>query len=312
MEVRIGTSGWSYPSGDGTWNGVFYPPRGRGHRPRGFDELAFYAEHFDTVEVNSSFYRPPEARITRRWVERTPDHFLFSLKLHQQFTHPKMFHAATGRHTRTVAQTDVDRFLVGADPLASAGKLGALLAQFPPSFKQDDRSLAYLEWLLRRLDGWPVAVELRHRSWSDRVGDTLTRLNQLGAAWVQIDEPKFRFSIQQNQLPNVESFYYMRLHGRNAERWWRHDVAEQRYDYLYSEAELRPFAQTADAAQRLVKKLYLYLNNHFAAKAVANAVSLKAMLRQPIPGTYPPAFIERYPQVANLVRAKTPDRSTVP
>ena len=95
---------------------------------------------------------------------------------------------------------------------------------------------------------------------------------------MQIDEPKFRLSIAQNHLPNVESFYYMRLHGRNARKWWRHDRAEERYDYHYSTAELQPFRDTADAAARLVKRLYLYMNNHFAAKAVANAATLKHQL----------------------------------
>jgi uncharacterized protein YecE (DUF72 family) len=105
MEVRVGTSGWSYPSGEGTWNGIFYPARGRGNRPRGFDELVYYAEHFNTVEVNSTFYRPPSAAVTRRWVERTPSDFVFSLKLHQQFTHPKMFQAATGAAAWSVSLT---------------------------------------------------------------------------------------------------------------------------------------------------------------------------------------------------------------
>ncbi len=312
MEVRIGTSGWNYPSGAGTWDGIFYPARGRGKRPRGFDELSYYAEHFDTVEVNSTFYRPPESRITRRWVERTPDSFRFSLKLYQQFTHPKMFQASTGASDWSVTSADVDRYLAGADPIAASGRLGVLLAQFPPSFKQDDQTLSYLDWLLRRCEGWPVAVELRHRSWSDDVSQTLTRLNGFGAAWVQIDEPKFRFSIQQNQLPNVEGFYYMRLHGRNAQKWWRHEAAEQRYDYLYSDDELTPFARTADASRRLVKKLYLYLNNHFAAQAVANAVSLKKMLNMPVEGRYRPAFVERYPHLADVVETEAPDLLGVP
>jgi len=94
----------------------------------------------------------------------------------------------------------------------------------------------------------------------------------------------------------------MRLHGRNAEKWWRHDTAEQRYDYLYTDAELAPFARTADAVRQLVTKLYLYMNNHFAAKAVANAVSLKAALGEPITGDYPRAFVERYPQIRNHVQ----------
>src|SRR5439155_17357533 len=134
-------------------------------------------------------------------------------------------------------QADLDEFRGGIEPLASAGKLGALLAQFPPSFKDSDASREYLTGLLRAFTGYPVAVELRHRSWSDRIGETLSLLNEWGAAWVQIDEPKFRFSIRQNYLPNVRGFYYMRLHGRNAAQWWRHDKSEDRYDYLYSSEE---------------------------------------------------------------------------
>ena len=97
--------------------------------------------------------------------------------------------------------------------------------------------------------GYPVAVELRHRSWSDGIAETLALLNGFGAAWVQIDEPKFRFSIRQNYLPNVEGFYYMRLHGRNAAKWWRHEKSEDRYDYLYSADELKEFSETADARE---------------------------------------------------------------
>ena len=141
-----------------------------------------------------------------------------------------------------VTQSDIDEFRAGIEPLASAGRLGALLAQFPASFKNDARSRDYLAQLLRAFGDYPIAVELRHRSWSDAIGDTLALLNGFGAAWVQIDEPKFRFSIRQNYLPNVTSFYYMRLHGRNAAQWWRHDKSEDRYNYLYSADELKEFS----------------------------------------------------------------------
>ena len=291
--MRIGTSGWSYPSGAGTWNGVFYPPKRRGRRAAGFDELSYYADHFDTVEVNSTFYQVPTPKVTRSWVARTPHGFEFSLKLYQKFTHPEMFKAATGATDTTVVAADVDAFRAAVEPIQNAGKLGVLLAQFPPSFKNQPVTRGYLEWLVSSLADCPVAVELRHRSWSDDVGSTLTLLNHLGAAWVQIDEPKFRFSIAQNSLPNVTTFYYMRLHGRNAQKWWRHDRAEERYDYLYSPAELASVAETADAASRLVKKLYLYLNNHFAAQAVANAVALKHQLDMPVDGEYPPPRVCR-------------------
>ncbi len=159
--------------------------------------------------------------------------------------------------------------------------------------------------MLRAFSGYRVAVELRHKSWSDRLGETLALLNELGAAWVQIDEPKFRFSIRQNYLPNVDGFYYMRLHGRNAEKWWRHDKSEDRYDYLYSADELREFSDTADAARTLVKKLYLYTNNHFSAKSVANAVMIKKQLDEPIEGTYSDAFLARYPEAAGVTPSRT-------
>ena len=134
-------------------------------------------------------------------------------------------------------------------------------------------------------------------------------MNGFGAAWVQIDEPKFRFSIRQNYLPNVKGFYYMRLHGRNVEKWWRHEKSEDRYDYLYSPEELKEFSETADAARRLVKKLYLYTNNHFSAKSVANAVMIKKQLGEPIEGEYPPEFTARYPDLAGIIPSRTSSES---
>jgi uncharacterized protein YecE (DUF72 family) len=262
---------------------------------KGFDELAYYAEHFDTVEINTTFYGQPQANVSQTWADRTPRDFEFSLKLYRKFTHPD---------TPGVPEMDdagIDEYRRGIEPLAAAGKIGALLAQFPPSFKQSPQSQAYLDALLHRFHDYPMAVELRHRSWSDDFNATLSLLNARGAALTQIDEPKFKVSIRQNQLPNVTSFYYMRLHGRNAAQWWKHDKSEDRYNYLYSADELKPIAETADAARRLVKKFYLYFNNHFAAKGVVNAVMIKNQLGQPITGGYPKAFIDAYPHVAGIL-----------
>ncbi|HEV3216023.1 MAG TPA: DUF72 domain-containing protein [Vicinamibacterales bacterium] len=320
--LRIGTSGWNYPAGKGTWNGIFYPSAGpaksRGGAGRGapapkFDELAFYAEHFDTVEINTTFYGQPKPDIAAGWARRTPQGFEFSLKLYRKFTHPAMYEKATGRadaHSDVpgvpiLDETEIDVFRRGIEPLADAGKVGALLAQFPPSFKQSPQSRDYLDALLSRFSGYPVAVELRHRSWSDDFAATLTLLNSHNAALTQIDEPKFQVSIRQNQLPNISGFYYMRLHGRNAAQWWTHDKSEDRYNYLYSADELAPIAETADAARRLVKKFYLYFNNHFSAKAVANAVMIKRQLGEPIDGLYPPAFLEAYPHLKGVVKDYT-------
>ncbi|MEO6212819.1 MAG: DUF72 domain-containing protein [Vicinamibacterales bacterium] len=301
--VLIGTSGWSYPRGEGTWNGLFYPAAGK--RPRGsgrFDELRFYAEHFNTVEVNSSFYRIPSAATARSWAERTPSGFAFSLKLFQKFTHPEMFHKATGADPSDLAQKDVDEFRAALDPLASAGKLGALLAQFPASFKNEPNTRGYLAWLLERFGQYDLAVELRHKSWSDEPRDTLQMLAEHGAAWAQIDEPKFRLSIRQNLVPNVRTFYYLRLHGRNAAQWWAHEKSEDRYNYFYTADELEPIAEAAKEASREVKKAYLYANNHFSAKSVANAAILKHQLGQDVPGEYPEEMVRAYPDLKGIVK----------
>ncbi|MBA3888333.1 MAG: DUF72 domain-containing protein [Acidobacteria bacterium] len=306
--IRIGTSGWSYPTGKGTWNGIFYPvPPGRRTRGAGkFDDLRFYAEHFDTVEINSTFYGVPAAATVKGWTERTPPGFEFSLKLYQKFTHPGMFAKSTGQDPFDLGRKDVDEFRAAIEPLAAAGKLGALLAQFPASFKNEPNARGYLEWLLVRFHDYPVAVELRHKGWSDDPVETLQMLDAFGAALAQIDEPKFRLSIRQNLLPNVKTFYYLRLHGRNAAHWWNHDSSEDRYNYLYSADELRPFAEAAETASRQVKKAYLYTNNHFSAKSVANAAILKHELGQELPGEYPEAFIERYPDLKGLVKLLPP------
>ena len=269
--------------------------------------------------MNSTFYGQPRVEVCRGWATRTPPTFDFSVKLYQKFTHPRMFRervtSALPEDVRgetdlveTLArpnQADLDAFRRGIEPLASSGKLGALLAQFPASFKNDEPSGGYLAELLRAFAGYPVAVELRHRSWSDRLGDTLTLLNGFGAAWVQIDEPQFTFSIRQNYVPNVKGFSYMRLHGRNAENWWRHDKAEDRYNYLYSAEELREFTETAAATAQLVKKAYLYANNHYSAKSVANAAMIKQQLGEPIDGEYPPEFVDRYPELAGIVQVRS-------
>jgi uncharacterized protein YecE (DUF72 family) len=191
-------------------------------------------------------------------------------------------------------------------PLRESGRLGPLLAQFPASFKATPEAIAYLEWLTRQLGGLPLAVELRHRSWSDARRETLELLDAARAAWVLIDEPKFRSSVWQSPSVFVEElrdrpWAYVRLHGRNAAQWWDHESSEDRYNYLYSPEELEPFVDVAAAAAALGKKLYLYANNHFAGNAVANAAQVRARLGDPVQAPFPRSFIERFPQLAGVV-----------
>jgi uncharacterized protein YecE (DUF72 family) len=253
--------------------------------------------------VNATFYRQPTAHASRGWAERTPADFEFAIKLYQKFTHPDIT-----RDKTPIGQEDVDQFKAGIEPLAAATKIGALLAQFPASFKLGPETLDYLDWLLETFRDYPVSVELRHRSWSDDLQTVFRLLNHHGAAWTQIDEPKFRFSIEQDLLPNVKTFYYMRLHGRNAAQWWKHENSEDRYNYLYTEGELKPFANALKSARVQVKKLYAYLNNHFAAQAVADATVLRHMLDEPVTTPMPAELVERYPMLEGKVTALPPTR----
>jgi len=273
--IYIGTSGWSYPKGEGTWQGFFYPA-GK------INELEFYSQFFNTVEVNSSFYRPPEPSIVHNWVKRTPPGFLFAVKLWQKFTHPGMFKAATGE-TAAISPEDVDVFCRALEPLAKAGKLGALLAQFPPSFKNDDYSRRVLAALARTFGQYPLAVELRNRCWSDDPR-TAQILRENNIAWVQIDEPKFSSSVAAD-VPVTADMAYFRFHGRNAKDWWTGDN-ETRYKYYYSPVEIAGLAERVKAAAEKTKLLFAFFNNHWQAYAPKNAGDLKKALQLPLPGMF--------------------------
>lgn len=306
--IRVGTSGWSYPSGRGTWKGLFYPASpGRSTSDRAFDALAYYAERFDTVEVNSTFYRvqPPQTAIG--WSRRTPAGFLFAIKLFQKFTHPERYLKKTGLDPWDLGRKDIDEFRAMLDPLAAAGKLGPLLAQFPPSFHDEPAAREYIDWLLETFRDHQMAVELRHRSWSDAAAGTDALLARHRAGLVLIDEPRFESSIALSPslvtAADPSRPAYLRLHGRNAAAWWRPEQSEDRYNYLYSREELKPFVEIASEAATSGRQVFVYMNNHFSAKAVANAAIIKADLGQPVDGEYPEAMIDRYPELAGIVRA---------
>jgi len=269
-KIYIGTSGWSYPGGEGSWAGHFYPA-GK------VNELEYYSRFFNTVEINSSFYRPPDPEHVRRWVLRVPSDFVFTAKLWQKFTHPRMYQAATGK-AAAIAGEDVDLFRRSLEPLAAAGKLGALLAQFPPSFRNDAPGKQILYAVARTFREYGLAVELRQRSWSDDAG-TAQLLRENGAAWVNIDEPRFEFSIG-GDLPLTSDTGYFRFHGRNAETWWRGN-SETRYRYLYSPEEITELADRIKTVSARVGVLFAFFNNHWQAYAPRNAVDMKKALQLP-------------------------------
>lgn len=284
--IYVGTSGWSYPTGEGKWDGVFYP------KGKEVDHLEFYARFFNAVEVNSSFYRPIFPNVAKSWAKKTPAGFRFTAKLYQKFTHPKMFEESTGKPAE-IDLSDFDQFKAGLEPLAESGKLGGLLAQFPPSFKRDEGTETYLEDLMNRFREYPLAVELRHRSWTDSP-ETFRLLESQGVSWCVIDEPKFKTSI--GDVPVTAKLGYFRFHGRNAKEWW-HGDRETRYNYLYSPQELKNLAGEVKEVTERAGDSYVFYNNHYGAKAVVNALQMRLEFGQPVTAQVPESLLERYPEL---------------
>ena len=269
-KLYIGTSGWSYPKGEGTWTGYFYP-KGK------IIELEYYSQFFNTVEINSSFYRPPNPGYVYNWVRRVPGDFLFTVKLWQKFTHPRMYEEATGREA-VISQDDVDLFNHSIDPLLKYGKLGALLAQFPPSFKNDSFGQQKLGAVIKTFGKYRLAVELRHHSWSDDE-NTANLLRADNVSWVHIDEPKFKSSVAE-EVPLTSDTSYFRFHGRNTEMWWRGDN-ETRYKYLYSPEEIDDLASKVKTAAGQTSVTFAFFNNHWQGYAPRNAIDMMRKLELP-------------------------------
>jgi uncharacterized protein YecE (DUF72 family) len=270
-KLYIGTSGWSYPKGEGTWTSYFYPT-GK------INELEYYSQFFNTVEINSSFYRPPNPGYVYNWAKRVPEGFVFTVKLWQKFTHPKMYKEATGEEA-AISQKDVDLFNDSIEPLVKYGKLGALLAQFPPSFKNDNYGRQILSAVIRTFGRYRLAVELRHRSWSDDE-NTARLLRENNVAWVQIDEPKFQSSVAA-EVPLTADLAYFRFHGRNKEMWWKGD-SETRYKYLYSPEEIDELSRKVKSAADQTTLLFAFFNNHWQGYAPRNAIDMMKKLELPI------------------------------
>jgi uncharacterized protein YecE (DUF72 family) len=284
--IRVGTSGWSYAD----WEGVFYPDE----KPRGFDELAYLARFFDAVEVNSSFYRPPTARMGASWLRRTPPGFEFTYKLYQRFT-----------HERPPAWTpaDVAEYKEGVEPVREAGRLGAVLVQFPWSFRADDEAFRHLEAVRRDFGDLPLVVEVRHVSWT---GERAIRfLKDAGLGFCDIDQPLSRGGVPPMTLV-TSPVGYVRLHGRNREAWFKRDAGrDERYNYLYREEELEEWIQRIHEIARASQKTYVFTNNHYRGQAPANALQILSKLRGgPVP--VPAPLLKEFPFLQSIAAEELP------
>ena len=270
--------------------------------------LRFYASVFDVVEVNSSYYAIPDVLTVRRWAERTPPGFVFHVKAWALMTghHPReqslpadIVRLISSRARRT-HRGEIDAgefppeaideafrlFRAALSPLADAGKLGYVLFQLAPWVRYDEARLEYLASLPARLPGWSVAVEFRHRSWlPDHVHESLDTLRRARVACVSVDAPAAAGAVPRlTQVTAPVSVF--RLHGRNAEGWLRQVRGEEptvreKYDYLYTEAELRELMPEIDEAADEAEQVYVSFNNNNRDYPVRNALMLKRLLGQP-------------------------------
>ena len=299
--IRIGTCSWA----DEALSKYFYPPKLPAR-----ERLAWYAEHFDTVEVDSTYYRLPAESMVEGWAERTPPGFTMHVKAFGLMTrHPVKIETIpedlrdampvdergrVDRPPRELRGEVFRRFLAALEPLRAAGKLGGILFQLPSYVVFKDSSLEYVEWARGQLGDDEMLVELRHRSWLDdeHRAETLAFLERIGATYVTVDAPKSEEA--KNLVPTVPAVTsdtaYVRFHGRNLATWnKRGGSAAERFDYLYSEEELAEWVPTLRELAGKAKQAFALFNNNASSpdprnpmarvsQASTNAFELRSLL----------------------------------
>ena len=255
--ILVGTSGYSYND----WIGPFYP---EGTTRQDF--LSLYAREFSVVELNFSYYQQPSPRTLERMVAATPLGFTFAVKAHRSMTH----------EIGESWEKDIDSFRSGVQPMMDAGRLAAVLLQFPYSFKYTPESRSRLAALCGKLEGLPLAVEFRTSEWlKEQVFDGL---RQRGVSLVSVDEPDLP-KLLRPTTETTGSLGYVRFHGRNKAAWWTGDNAS-RYNYLYNRDELEEWVQRIRQIIEGVPLLLLFFNNHWRGNAAQNAREMRLLLEE--------------------------------
>jgi uncharacterized protein YecE (DUF72 family) len=283
--ILVGPAGWSYAD----WEGIVYPRC----KPRSFHEAAYLAQYFDTIEINTSFYNPLRPEVVKSWVEKVQGNpsFKFTAKLWKRFT-----------HERSANLQDERSFKEGLEPLRASDRLGALLLQFPWSFKNTRENHEYLSGLFMQFMEYPLVLEVRHSSWNQ--AEVLAWLREQGVGFCNIDQPVIGRSLGPSDHVTMP-LGYVRLHGRNYEHWFTsNDHPEERYNYLYSLEELKPWAERIANIAQGTDITFVITNNHYQGKAIANAVQLISLLRgQRVP--IPETLREKYPELIEIALPAT-------
>ncbi|MFL5819136.1 MAG: DUF72 domain-containing protein [Solirubrobacteraceae bacterium] len=294
--IMVGTSSWADPGFVAEWYPKGMPPR---------DRLAWYAERFDAVELNSSFYAIPAPGTAERWAQQTPDGFTFHVKLHRLLSRhsaepeslpPQLRDdAQVGSRGRVALTPDLEQAMARATleavaPVEGAGKLGAFLLQLSPSFDPRRHDLDELDCLLEVLAPHPVAVELRHRGWveGERAQRTLDHLSARGAVWVGVDAPHAEHFTIMAPVDAVtrKDMAYLRAHGRNAEGYVSGRSVAERFGYAYSDDELQEIGERVGKLAGEAAVVNVMFNNNRGADAPVAARRMRELLGQD-PGPAP-------------------------
>ncbi len=283
--VRVGPAGWSYKD----WEGTVYPA-GQG---KSFDPLSYLADYVDAIEINSSFYAPPRPADAAAWARRVHNNprFRFTAKAWERLTHEPREESGS---TLTGDCDEVQRSLA---PLAEAGKLGAVLIQFPWSFRNSPENLDHLQKLLLHLAKFPLVVEVRHGSWDRESFYNFLREHRAG--FCNVDQPVIGNSMKPGARVTA-AVGYLRLHGRNYQNWFKEGAGRNaRYDYLYSKQEVGDIARLLRVIKQDADETYAITNNHFRGQALVNALEIVEEL-DARPPAVPPLLAEAYPRIRKV------------
>src|SRR5215469_13379498 len=290
-KILVGTASWSDPGFVERWYPKKLPPG---------DRLAWYAQHFELVEVNSTFYSAPEPRIVERWCAATPDDFTFDVKLHQLFS----FHSTPAKllppdlqrrvdtdakgkvePTRDVQESLLKYFLRAAAIFRSAGKLGVMLLQLSPAFSPRKHELNELEPLIKMLNGYELAIEFRNRNWAigDQLQSTINFVRKHETIFVNVDAPvSDHFTVMPPDVDEVtnSNVAYLRLHGRNAKAYTTGKTVAARFDYNYNDREISEVAERSIKLAGEARELHVIFNNNNLDYAPRAALRLRKALGQ--------------------------------
>src|SRR6202790_4283919 len=301
--IRIGTAGWSYKD----WDGILYPPEVTRKK---IHPVEFMARFFDVIEINTSFYGHIRPELGRFWARKAaavnPD-FLFTAKLHRSFTHSPLA-VMEPTSAASIRPNDDDERLAreGLESIASEGKLGALLIQFPVSFKNTSLNREYLEQLLRQFIEYPRVVEVRHESWDNP--ETIAEFMRHNVGFCNIDQPLLGRSLAPTEHVTAP-IAYIRLHGRNYDQRLDCDHRndrynrDDRYNYLYKPAELEKWKEKVEIIAHKAESTFVIANNHFQAKAAVNALELRHLLDGKKVRA-PEMLVKHYPELRAMVEVE--------